>query len=205
MIDRSRLLYLLPELFVGSAPSPVPRFIRARHVSLELSCPEMDVGQRDGKIRLGRPLPNKGYVVGHDRKNRMGWFVPFSSGLQHLDIAFIWNIHVPEAQYRFRVEHLIHVETLGGQEGADDGQIWSMDVMPWYRREGFDHEEPLVNVQPSSRLTLDEIHPARKVELVSASSDGIAYEECLRIPPVSRREFVSRWIGVGCGIFPVIS
>lgn len=199
---KSRLFYLLPKLFVGDAPLTV----KTKHVSLEVSSPHLSVVPGDKKIRLNRPFPNKGYVVGHDKANRIGWFVSLPCGLSHFDLTFLWNIHVSEHDYRFRVEHLFHVDTMEEMDdgGREDGEIWSMDVMPWYRREGFYRGEPQVNVQPASRLAMEEIHSVRNVGMISADQDGIAYEEYLFIPPVSQKEFIRRWIGVGFRAVPAI-
>ena len=224
MTSQTRLFHVLPKLYRGS--SLLAGFIKTKHVSLDVfsSDPDISVEPLNGKIRITRPLPNKGYFVGGDGANRLGWFVPLPEAVDKFSLVFLWKIHVPEIDYRIRIEHLIRVGALhNGTAGVapgmalDNGEmkIWTMDVMPWCHRDGFYQEEPPVNVQPASRFSVDEIHPVRKARSLGYLIEGfpkapwdesevVGYEENLVIPPVSEKEFASQWLGACCGIASII-
>ncbi|MBU2754941.1 hypothetical protein HFU84_06780 [Acidithiobacillus sp. CV18-2] len=205
MTEQRRLFYVLPKLFIGHVPF-FTQFVKTKHVSLEVSSPHLPVVPGDEKIRLSRPLPNKGYVVGHGKENRMGWFVPIPQDIERFDLPLAWEVHVPEINYWKRVEHLLHVELLPLATSAtgDEPLIWSMDVMPWCRLPEFDRGEPPVNVQPTSRAFLDEIHSVRHIVPLKSSDNVISYGEDLVIPPVTTEVFTEWCTARGCGIDTVI-
>jgi hypothetical protein len=210
-----RIFHVLPMLYIDRL-SMHGHFVKGKHVRLEVASDGMAVEPRNGKIRITRPLPNKGYFVGGVDENRLGWFVPMRA--ERFAITFLWNIHVPETDYRLRIGHRISVlaqpDDALNPEGSDDRRIWTMDVMPWWRREGFYQGEPPVNVQPASRLSLEEIHPVRKArplehliecpETLWDGADVVGYGEDIVVPPVSEGEFLRRSLGAACGIAPVI-
>ncbi|RBL99083.1 hypothetical protein C3R74_11215 [Acidithiobacillus ferridurans] len=182
-----RLLHVLPKLYVD-API-LHRFMRPEHVRLSVTAdqPELNHLQPSGgSIQVTQCVPNKGYFIGGCLDTRYGWFVRLPDDLDVIDLVFHWDIAVPAAHLRQRIEHEISLNLLSGPYNT-----WSMDLSAWHRVRLFEPGKPPLVFQPTTLLSGAGFDEGRNVEVIdiligdeSEDGDLFVYVESLEIPAI---------------------
>ena len=200
-VDR-RLLHVLPKLYVD-API-LHHFMRPEHVRLSVTADQPEVNHLQpsgGAIQITQCVPNKSYFIGGCQDTRYGWFVRLPpDDLDVIDLVFHWDIAVPAAHLRQRIEHEISLKLLSGPYNT-----WSMDLSAWHRVRRFEPGKPPLVFQPTTLLSGKGFDEGRHVEVMDLilggdSEDGelcdfFVYVESLEIPaiPVSDMAYIEEF------------